>query len=95
MSIARNRAENGAMITRSRTALWWALGWAVLFTAMHGYWCLGGAISLGEERVHTDAGVRFSMVEYQPGSSCACRYYSGLVRSFAPRFPAAGESQRR
>lgn len=29
-------------------ALWWALGWAVLFTAMHVYWYLGGTIGLGD-----------------------------------------------
>jgi hypothetical protein len=26
----------------------WALAWAVLFTAMHGYWYLGGTIGLGD-----------------------------------------------
>ena len=33
---------------RSPASLWWALGWAALFTAMHAYWYLGGTIGLGD-----------------------------------------------
>jgi Protein of unknown function (DUF3995) len=29
-------------------ALWWALTWAVLFTAVHAYWYLGGRIGFGD-----------------------------------------------
>jgi hypothetical protein len=33
---------------RRELGLMWALAWAVLFTAMHGYWYLGGTIGLGD-----------------------------------------------
>ena len=33
---------------RQTRALWWALTWAVLFTAMHAYWYLGGRIGFGD-----------------------------------------------
>ena len=33
---------------RSPASLWWALGLAALFTAMHAYWYLGGTIGLGD-----------------------------------------------
>jgi hypothetical protein len=33
---------------RSTRALRWALTWAVLFTALHAYWYLGGRIGLGD-----------------------------------------------
>lgn len=32
----------------SKRALQWAFAWAFLFTAMHGYWYLGGRFGLGE-----------------------------------------------
>lgn len=33
---------------RPARALWWALTWAVLFTAMHAYWYLGGRVGFGD-----------------------------------------------
>ena len=28
---------------------WWAFGWAVFFTTLHGYWALGGRIGFGDQ----------------------------------------------
>lgn len=35
-------------VLSSTRMLWWALAWTVVFTAMHGYWYLGGKIGLGD-----------------------------------------------
>lgn len=35
-------------VQSSARTLWWALAWAAMFTAMHGYWYLGGKIGLGD-----------------------------------------------
>jgi hypothetical protein len=39
--------------------------------------------------VQLDAGVTGANVSYQPGSPCACRYWSALVRKVTPRAASA------